>query len=272
MTRAAPSPTEDHRALPVCDYEGSDYQERFWERGGRQYEDRAEVLALRALLPQGQGRLLEIGAGAGRMTPRYRGFAEIVLLDYARSQLRKAKARLGQGREGTRYRYVAGNVYTLPFPDAVFDAATMIRTIHHLVDPLRGLREVYRVLKPGGVFLLEFPNKRHIKAVLRYLLRRQAWNPFTPEPIEFAALNFDFHPAQMEAWVQEAGFRIEARRAVSYFRWPPLKRALPLAVLLALEALAQPTGRWTWSLYSPSVFLRAVKPQAGHRPAPGRSR
>lgn len=240
---------------PVCDYEGSDYQYRFWERGGREYEDRAEVLALQALLPQGRGRLLEIGAGAGRMTPRYRGFHEVVLLDYARSQLRLAQKRLGNGPASTRYRYVAANAYTLPFPAASFDAATMIRTLHHMADPLRVLREVRRVLKPGSPFLLEYASKRHLKAILRYLVRRQDWNPFCPEPVEFAPLNFDFHPRQVEIWVQEAGFRVQARRAVSYFRWEPLKRHLPLGVLLGLERLAQATGRWTWSLYSPSVFL-----------------
>ncbi len=241
---------------PVCDYEGSDYQYRFWERGGREYEDRAEVLALRALFPRGEGRLLEIGAGAGRMTPRYQGFREIVLLDYAHSQLRLARQRLGEGPKETLYRYVVANAYTLPFPAGFFDAATMIRTLHHMADPLRVLREVRRVLRPGGVFLLEFASKRHIKAVLRYLVRRQTWSPFTLEPVEFAPLNFDFHPRQVEAWVQAAGFRVEARRAVSYFRWEPLKRSLPLGLLLRLEQIAQATGRWAWSLYSPSVFLR----------------
>ena len=241
---------------PVCDYEGSDYQYRFWERGGREYEDRAEVLALRALFPQGHGRLLEIGAGAGRMTPRYRGFQEVVLLDYARSQLRLARDRLEKAEPaGVRYRYVAANAYTLPFPEASFDAATMIRTLHHMADPLRVLREVRRVLKPGAPFLLEYASKRHLKAVLRYLARRQEWNPFSPEPVEFAPVNFDFHPRQVEIWAREAGFQVKARRAVSYFRWEPLKRHLPLGVLLGLERLAQATGRWTWSLYSPSVFL-----------------
>ncbi len=245
-----------HHLPPVCDYEGSDYQFRFWERGGREYEDRAEVLALRALMPRGRGRLLELGAGAGRMTPRYQGFDEIVLTDYARSQLRLARQRLGRGRGGTRYAYVAANVYALPFPEASFDAATMIRTMHHLVEPLRALREVRRVLKPGGVFLLEFASKRHLKAVLRYLVRRQRWNPFSPEPVEFAPLNFDFHPRRMEEWVRAAGFQVEARRAVSYFRVGFLKRHVPLRWLLFWERLAQATGRWTWSLYSPSVFLR----------------
>ncbi len=36
---------------PVCSYEGSDYQKSFWEEGGRAYEDAAEEIALRRLLP-----------------------------------------------------------------------------------------------------------------------------------------------------------------------------------------------------------------------------
>ncbi len=55
---------------PVCDYEGSDYQSSFWEQGDRRYEDQVEAIALRRLLPPGGKLLLEVGAGAGRNTPR----------------------------------------------------------------------------------------------------------------------------------------------------------------------------------------------------------
>ena len=57
-----------------------------------------------------------IGAGAGRNTPRYRGFGEIVLLDYSRTQLQQARQRLGEtGPDGARLRYVAADIYHLPF-------------------------------------------------------------------------------------------------------------------------------------------------------------
>jgi cyclopropane fatty-acyl-phospholipid synthase-like methyltransferase len=108
----------------ICDYEGSDYQQTFWERGQRTYEDEAEALALRRLLPGSGMRLLEIGAGAGRNSPRYRGFEQVVLLDASRSQLRQAKERLGgQGR----YRFVVGDAYRLPFTADSFDAANQPR-------------------------------------------------------------------------------------------------------------------------------------------------
>ncbi|NPA31875.1 MAG: class I SAM-dependent methyltransferase [Chloroflexi bacterium] len=246
---------------PVCDYEGSDYQQRFWERGGREYEDRVEAIALRRLLRGARGQwLLEVGAGAGRNTPRYTGFQRVVLLDYSRTMLQEAQRRLG--RDG-RFVYVAGNAYTLPFMDAFFDAATMIRVLHHMADPQRALAEVRRVLRPGGLFILEFASKRHLKAILRYLLRRQNWSPFTLEPIEFAPLNYDFHPRAVEDWLRAAGFRIQRRLTVSHFRLNLLKRLVPTSVLVALDALAQRTGDW-WQL-TPSVFVRAVAVTTGEK-------
>ena len=53
---------------PVCNYEGSDYQQSFWEQGGREYEDRAEAIALKRMLPKSGKLMLELGAGAGRTT------------------------------------------------------------------------------------------------------------------------------------------------------------------------------------------------------------
>jgi SAM-dependent methyltransferase len=237
---------------PVCDYEGSEYQRTFWDDGTRQYEDGAEALAIERLLPAGRGRLLELGAGAGRNSRRYQGYRQVVLLDYSRTQLAQARERLG---EGERYLFVAADAYRLPFAPAVFQAATMIRALHHMAEPEQVLAEARGVLQAGAPFLLEYANKRNLKAILRWLLRRQSWSPFTAEPVEFAELNFDFHPRAVGRWLERAGFTVEACRTVSHFRWEPLKRALPLGLLLALEAAAQPTGRW-WQL-SPSVFLRS---------------
>ncbi len=237
---------------PICDYTDSDYQTSFWEQGNRAYEDAAEAIALQSLLPKGGRLLLEIGAGAGRNTPRYIGFERIVLLDYSHTQLEQAQARLGRSE---RYVYAAADAYRLPFADSLFDAATMIRTLHHMADAPRALVQAARVLQPGGIFLLEFANKRNLKAILRWLARRQAWNPFDLEPVEFAPLNFDFHPQTIFAWLDEAGFTIEAKRTVSHFRLALLKRLVPFHYLAALDGLLQPTGEW-WQL-TPSVFVRA---------------
>ena len=220
--------------------------------GGRAYEDRAEAIALQRLLPKNGELLLELGAGAGRNTPRYIGFKQIVLVDYSLTQLQQAIQHLGRNQ---RYIYVAADIYKLPFVDGLFDAATMIRTLHHMAQPQAALQQVRRSMQSGGIFILEYANKQNLKAILRYLIRRQAWSPFTRESVEFEKLNFDFHPKAINGWLKESGFNLQKQLAVSYFRSGLFKRYLPIDLLSKLETWLQPTGN-SYQL-SPSVFTRS---------------
>ena len=243
---------------PVCDYEGSDYQSSFWDEGGRAYEDRVEQIALKRLLPKSGQLMLEVGAGAGRNTPRYKGYDRVVVMDYSRTQLEQAQQRLGRSQE---YIYVATDVYRMPFVDGLFDGATMIRVLHHMADAPKALAEVRRVMQPGGTFILEFANKLNLKAILRYALGRQDWSPFTREPVEFVALNYDFHPAAVRDWLRELGFSIQRQLTVSHYRIAILKRTVPVAILAWLDSLAQWTGNF-WQL-SPSVFVKSQASPSG---------
>ena len=247
---------------PICNYEDSDYQDTFWEAGGRDYEDAVEAVAINRLMPRSGSRLLELGAGAGRNSSRYRGFQQVTLLDYSHSQLERARDRLRCTQDpGNEYRFVAADIYRLPFASGVFDAATMIRTLHHLSEPVSALLQVRRVLQPEAVFILEYANKHNLKSILRYLLRRQDWNPFTREPVEFVKLNYDFHPAAVRSWLEEAGFVLERQLTVSHFRIGLFKKVLPLKLLVWMDSIAQLTGDW-WQM-SPSVFTRSRTTQDG---------
>jgi SAM-dependent methyltransferase len=208
-------------------------------------------VALQRLLPKSGKLLLELGAGAGRNTLRYQGFERVVLLDYSRTQLCQAQERLDNS---DRYIYVAADVYRLPFLTGLFEAATMIRTLHHMADAPAALRQVRNVLQPGAVFILEYANKLNLKAILRFALRRQAWSPFTLEPVEFAALNFDFHPRAVRTWLTAAGFEVQKTLTVSHFRVGLLKRLVPARILAGLDSLFQPTGA-LWQV-TPSIFVR----------------
>lgn len=243
---------------PICDYEGSDYQTRFWQNQGREYEDLVERIAIRHLLPRQGRRLLEIGAGFGRLADMYSGYERVVLLDYSKSLLRQAQARLGRNE---RYCYVAANVYQLPLQAGQFDAVSMVRVIHHLADVPRALAQIWHVLVPGGTFLLEFASKFHLKSILRYALRRQTWSPFDLPPIEFVPLNFDFHPRWMRQQLMTQGFTIQRVRALSHLRVAWLKRVIPARLLAWIDGLLQPAGMW-WPC-APSLMLRAVRPVGG---------
>lgn len=242
----------------ICDYEGTSYRARFWVGQGREYEDLAERIALRRLLPPRGQRLLELGAGFGRLVDLYDGYSQVILLDYAKSGLREAQERLG--RSG-RFLYVAADLYHLPLAPETCDTVVTVRVLHHLEDPFIAFQQIAGVLRKGGAYVLEYANKRNLKAIARYLLRRQAWSPFTPEPFEFAKLNFDFHPNWMSRELRRAGFTTDAELAVSHFRFPLLKRIVPPRWLAGLDGALQGVGA-LWKL-TPSVFLRAHTAGAG---------
>lgn len=238
---------------PICDYEASSYRTDFWQGQGREYEDAVERVALRRLLPPTGERLVDIGAGFGRLADLYAGYRQVVLVDYAQSQLEYARQQLGD----ERFIYVAADLYRLPLATGAVDAAVMVRVLHHIADVPAAMGQLARILTPQGALVLEFANKRHLKNIARYLLRRGV-NPFAREPYEFADLHFDFHPAWVQARLREAGLQVEARRSVSLLRAGFLKRRLPTRWLVALDAaLQRPTAALT---PAPSVFVRARRP------------
>ena len=240
----------------ICDYENSPWRTEFWR--GRDYEDRAERIALGRMLPPRGVRLCEIGAGFGRLADFYRGYERVILLDYSRSMLRDAVERL---RGDPRFVFVAADLYNLPLADNALDTAVTVRVLHHVADIPRAFAEIARVVRPQGTYVTEFANKRHLKAILRYALTHRAPNPFTLEPHEFVKLNFDFHPRYITENLRAVNFVVQDKRAVSTFRVALLKRSVPARFLAALDGLLQhPTSNFQ---VSPSIFFRAQSRKPG---------
>ncbi|MGF1504988.1 MAG: class I SAM-dependent methyltransferase [Anaerolineae bacterium] len=235
----------------ICDYEDSTYRTDFWEGQNRDYEDRVERIALHRLMPKSGHRLLELGAGFGRLTNEFEAYDQVVLLDYSRSQLEYARQQYGD--DG--FIYVAANIYQMPFAPGLFDVATMIRVLHHMQEPAKALLAVRDIMGADGVFILEYANKQNIKAIARWLLRQQTWSPFEQEPVEFVTLNYNFHPKHVRTLLREVGFEPGRQLTVSHFRMDVLKRLVPAGILATLDAGAQLTGN-LWQL-APSVFTQS---------------
>ncbi|MGC9359538.1 MAG: methyltransferase domain-containing protein [Anaerolineae bacterium] len=247
------SPTEHPQfesPPPICDYEGSSYRTDFWEDQGRDYEDLAERHALRKLLPDAGSRLLDIGAGFGRLADLYDGYGHVILLDYSVSQLQYARQRLGD----TRFTYVAADLYQLPLATNAVDVTVMVRVLHHITDVSRALSQIRRATRGDGAFVLEFANKRHALNIVRHILGSDM-NPFDHQPYAFAELHYDYHPAWVREQLKEAGFQPQRERAVSSFRMATLKRLVPAKVLARLDAALQAV---TAPLaIAPSQFVRS---------------
>ena len=113
----------------------------------------------RVWVPPG-GRILDVAAGTGlvsRALATNDRNARIVALDPSESMLATGA---GQNRDaglGERIAPVLGRAERLPFPDAAFDAVTFTYLLRYVDDPAATLRELARVLRPGGVLAsLEF--------------------------------------------------------------------------------------------------------------------
>jgi SAM-dependent methyltransferase len=243
-------------ARPLIDYEGYDYQGAFWS--GRDYEDAAERIALARMLPASGRRLVEIGAAYGRLADLYPGYEQVILLDPAKSQLLEARKRLS---DDPRFLFVVGDSYRLPFSTNALDVAVTVRVLHHLTDVPAAFQEIHRILRPEGRYLLEYANKRNLKEILRHVVGRSQRRPFSPEPVEYVPLHFDFHPSYIEAHLRAASFGLEKSLAVSSLRLALLKRVVPLPWLIRADrALQSPTAPLK---LAPSMFLLARAEKEG---------
>lgn len=135
------------------------WPERVWIYSPvRVFFQRREVRRWLKLAPPTRGgRVLEIGCGLGRGARLLReemGFGTVAAFDLEESLVRRAAKSVGEGK--TRgISFFVGDAQDLPFPDESFDAVVNFGIIHHVLDWRRCVREVARVVRPGGVFYFE---------------------------------------------------------------------------------------------------------------------
>lgn len=235
---------------------------KYWH--SRQYEHKAELLALAKLLPKSGQSLIDLGGGYGRLMEDYSSrFTKNVILDYSENLLQMGRIRT-ESAGIKNVEFVKGNIYEVPFENESFDAALMIRVLHHLLKPQKALSEAARVLKPGGVLILEFANKIHLKARLKAFFRMNFKFIHNLSPYQQAKddqIFYNFHPQQIREMLITAGFRIEKKIGVSNLRQPLLKKITPLAILLMAENLLQNLSTLTLTRLNlaPSIFYLCRK-------------
>jgi ubiquinone/menaquinone biosynthesis C-methylase UbiE len=128
-----------------------------------------------------QGRKhLDIGSGNGQLVrlfkERYR--TESSACDYTDTLMKVP---------GQKVDIVNLNTEHLPYPDATFDIVTATEVIEHLEHYRETLRDIYRVLKPGGLCVLTTPNILNINSRLRFAWFG-FWNLFGPLPVKNSRL------------------------------------------------------------------------------------
>src|ERR1700730_18652678 len=118
------------------------------------------------------GSALDVACGSGKLTAQLARIAgpkgHVVGLDFSTQMLEVAQ------HEHPALEFREGDALALPFDDASFDASTIAFGLRNLADPVRGLREMVRVVKPGGrAVVLEFvrPPKGPVGSAYRLYLR-----------------------------------------------------------------------------------------------------
>ena len=100
-----------------------------------------------------RGTLLEIGSGPGRLAVRLgREVPNLAVIgvDISDEMVERAARRAAGAGLLERVRFEVGDVGALPFADGEFDGVVSTLSLHHWPDPVKGLAEIHRVLKPGG--------------------------------------------------------------------------------------------------------------------------
>jgi ubiquinone/menaquinone biosynthesis C-methylase UbiE len=232
----------------------------YW--AGREYEHAAEEMAINRLI---KGRhfkhAVDVGGGYGRLSKFLTKYADkVTLAEPSQQQLDIGKIYLKDTPQVERKRLQAAD---LKLKDGEVDLVLVVRVLHHLPDPMPELREIARVLKPGGTFLLEFANDAHFLNRLRYAARGKRV-PNTPVDIrseenkkETEIPFVNHHPKSIIKMLQDAGFEVETALSGSNLRSPTLKKVVGKKPLLALEKVMQPLLAPIY--FGPSVWLRLKK-------------
>jgi len=114
--------------------------------------------------------VLDVGCNTGYGTVRLVGSARSVTgVDVSPAAVDAARTR--EGAEGVDFRVIDG--LGLPFPDDSFDLVTSFQVVEHVADPMPYLREITRVLRPGGQAVFTTPN-----AAIRLDPGMTPWNRF----------------------------------------------------------------------------------------------
>lgn len=152
-------------------------------------------------------RALDLGCGTGHNLESLARYARPVGLDSSAAALAFCR------RRGHRHLVQAAS---LPFGDGVFDVVTALDVIEHLDDDLGTLREIYRVMRPGGILIVSVPAYKMLWSYWDQILghRRRYTTPM------------------MGRVVRRAGWRV---RKVSYSNMATLLSAIPVRVLKSIQ-------------------------------------
>jgi 2-polyprenyl-3-methyl-5-hydroxy-6-metoxy-1,4-benzoquinol methylase len=167
-------------------------------------DDFAEGLRLiRDLAPDGKD-LLDVGCGVGIFLNMARKEKwEVTGVDVSTFATQYARDEFGLDAR-------QGRLTTLALPPESFDVVTMWDTFEHVADPALELKEIRRILKKGGILLLDTPNEESLLRVLAQLLYKMTLGRFRYPVKKLYHMYhlYYFNPSTLTRMVESAGFEV----------------------------------------------------------------
>lgn len=146
-----------------------------------------------------KGKVLEIGVGTGKNLPHYPKDVEVIGIDFSKGMLEKAeKKRKELGLENVKLLLM--DAQNMEFEDNTFDTVVSTFVFCTVPDPTKGLKEAYRVLKPGGkaIFLEHMKSESKLLNIPLYIM----------DPVMRALLGTSM-VRETQKHIEKAGFKIE---------------------------------------------------------------
>ncbi len=257
----------------VVDYDAHGYDYRgYWQ--DREYEQWAEAHALgRSVRRLGRSDwFADFGGAFGRNAVHYLDRTDhAVILDYSATNLANAARRYPDQVASGKLHLIRCDLNAIPFRDHTFDAALLVRVLHHLSDLPTGLAEMGRTV--AGRWLIDVPIKHHVAAVVRSA-RPGRWtevNDAAPVLVGQAEPYWNFQLGAVRDQLRGLGWRPGLVASVNNLR--RYDRVLPTGVertvrplAYGLELALQRVGRGWWG---PSQLLLAQRydPARAYQPA-----
>ena len=165
-------------------------------------------------------RVLDCGCGFGvylMMMGKLRNL-RMVGLDGQLSRLQMAR------RERVPASLVSGDIHNLPFADESFDKILMSEVLEHLSDDRRALRELYRILRPGGILAISVPHADYpfLWDPINTVWTRLGGEPFRTGPLVGIWSGHErlYRPDDLAERVASAGFRVDALEEATHYSFP----------------------------------------------------
>ena len=146
-------------------------------------------------------KILDVGCGNGFVSQLYPNF-DIIGIDISDGML-----------QNNPYVCKKASAEAIPFEDNHFDFVICRSLLHHLEDPILGLKEMFRVLKPGGKWVCWDPNHNALYELIRHIFQKTD---------RFSHLHHSFNDESLYQMLVETGFKITEKRYIGYLAYPLL--------------------------------------------------